>query len=95
MDLHSLVALVIYLSEVWLHCLHKTSTHILRKWQESRTIAVGMKNMNYLPGVYATISLSSISCPHKIKAAAQTSFCLCGAAEPAPSHSFALAFVGT
>lgn len=48
-----------------------------------------MKNMNYLPRVYATISLLSISCPHKIKVAAQMSLCLCGAAEPTPTHSLA------
>lgn len=70
-------------------------SHVLRKWQESRTVAVGMKNVNYLPRVYVTISLLSISHPHEIKVAAQMSLCLCGAAEPTPSHSFAPAFVGT
>lgn len=70
------------------------STYI-KEVEESRTIAVGMKNMNYLPRVYATISLLSISCPHKIKVAAQPGLCLCGAAEPTPTHSLALAFVGT
>ena len=27
------------------------------KWQESRTIAIGMKNMNYVLGGYTTITL--------------------------------------
>lgn len=60
-------------------------SHVLRKWQESRTRAVGMKNMNYLPRVYATISLLSISWPHKIKAAAQASLCLCVLLSPLPA----------
>lgn len=40
--------------------LFTSGVFIDNKWQESRIIAVSMKNMNYVPGGYTTIFLIHI-----------------------------------
>lgn len=60
MDLHSLLALVIYFSEVWLHSLYHNSPHVINRHQESRSIDDAMKSMNCIPEQNIIMSLLSI-----------------------------------